>query len=76
MKRYRFNSRAQGKLETVDQYVTELKLILKNCGYREMENQLLRNRVICGIHSDEVRQYLHRIDDLKLEEVPENLPFI
>ena len=30
IERYRFNSRAQGKLETVDQYVTELiKLILR-----------------------------------------------
>ena len=50
IERYRFNSRAQGKLETVDQYVTELKLISKNCGYGELENQLLRDRVICGIH--------------------------
>ena len=65
---YRFNSRAQGKLETVDQYVTELKLISKNCGYGELENQLLRDRVICGIHLNEVRQHLLRVDDLNLEK--------
>ena len=65
---YCFNSRAQEKLETVDQYVTELKLISKNCGYGELENQLLHDRVICGIHSDEVRQHLLRADDLTLDK--------
>ena len=63
MECYRFNSRS---LETVDQYVTELKLISKNWGYGELENQLLRDRVICGIHSDKVKQHLLRVDDLIL----------
>ena len=65
---YRFNSRAQGKLETVDHYVTELELISKNCGCGELENQLLPDRVICGIHSDEVKQHLLQVDDLTLEK--------
>ena len=68
IERYRFNSRVQGKLETVDQYITELKLIPKNCSFGELESQLLRDRVVCGIHSDEVRQHLLRADDLTLEK--------
>ena len=68
IERYRFNSRVQGKLETVDKYVTELKLISKNCSFGDLEDQLLRDRVVCGIHSDEVRQHLLRTDDLTLEK--------
>ena len=55
---YCFNSRVQGKLETVDQYIIELKSISKNCSFGELESQLLRDRVVCHIHSDEVRQHL------------------
>lgn len=68
IERYRFNSRVQGKLETVDQYITELKLISKNCSFGELESQLLRDRVVCGIHSDEVRQHLLRAVNLTLEK--------
>ena len=31
IERYRFNTRAQRKEETIDQYVLELRLIAKNC---------------------------------------------
>jgi len=66
---YHFNSRTQGRLETVvDQYVTELKLIAKNCNFGDFESQLIRDRVVCGIHSDEVRQYLFRIDEVTLDK--------
>ena len=68
IERYRFNSRAQGKFETVDQYVTELKLIAKNCSFGDLESQLIRDRVVCGIHSDEVRQHLLRVDELTLDK--------
>ena len=68
IKCYHFNSRVQGKIETVDQYVTELKLISKNCSFGEPENQFLRDRVVCGIHSDEMRQHLLQTDDLTLEK--------
>ena len=41
MEKHHFNTRAQESGETIDQYVTELKLIVKNHGYHELESQLL-----------------------------------
>ena len=33
IERYRFNTRVQAKHETIDQYLTELKLLAKNCSF-------------------------------------------
>lgn len=68
IERYRFNTRVQDDSETIDQYVTELKLISKNCSYGELEAQLIRDRIVCGVKSDAIRQRLLRTDDLTLEQ--------
>ena len=76
IERYRFNTRTQGEYETVDQYVTELKLISKNCSFGDLESKLIRDRVVCGIHSDEVRQHLLRAEELTLDKCLKNLPLV
>jgi len=54
IERYRFNMRIQAKEETIDQYLTEIKLIVKNCSFNELKNQLVRDRIVCGTNSEEV----------------------
>ena len=76
IERYHFNSRTQEKNESFDQYVTELKLIARNCRFGDLENELIRDRVICGIQSDEVRQHLLRADNLTLDKCLKILSFI
>ena len=44
--------------------MTELKLIAKNCSYSDLEEQLIRDRIVCGASLDVVRQHLLRTDDL------------
>ena len=63
-------SRSEGPLEheTIDQYLTELKLIAKNCSFGELENQLIRDRIVCGTNSEEVRQRLLRVEVLSLDK--------
>ncbi|CAB3981708.1 PREDICTED: uncharacterized protein K02A2.6-like [Paramuricea clavata] len=39
MQRYIFNKRVQGETESVDQYVTELRLLAKNCRFGELEEE-------------------------------------
>jgi len=56
IERYRFNMRAQRKEETTDQYVLELQLIAKNCRFSNLEDQLIRDRIVCGTCSEDVRQ--------------------
>ena len=55
IERYRFNTRVQGRQENIDQYTTELRLITKNCSFGDLENQLVRDRLVCGTNSEEVR---------------------
>ena len=65
MERYHFNTHVQEASETIDQYV---KLIAKNCGYCELEDQLIRDRIVCGIKSETVKQRLLRAEDLTLDK--------
>ena len=68
IERYRFNTCVQAKHETIDQYLTELRLIAKNCSFGELENQLIRDRIVCGTNSEEVRQRLLRVEALSLDK--------
>ena len=68
IERYHFNTRAQGRGETIDQYVTELRLIAKNCKFGNLENELIRDRIVCGTSSDDVRQRPLRVEDLSLDK--------
>ena len=55
MERYKFNTRVQRKDETADQYVTELKLIAKNCNFGILEDELIRDRLVYGTNSERVK---------------------
>ena len=68
VERYRFDMHVQESSETIDQYVTEFKLIAKNCGYGKLEDQLIRDQIVCGIKSETVKQCLLRTEDLTLDK--------
>ena len=68
IERYRFNTRVQGRQENVDQYLTELRLIARNCSFGDLEDQLIRDRLVCGTNSEEVRQRLLRVEELSLDK--------
>ncbi|CAB4044721.1 Transposon Ty3-G Gag-Pol poly, partial [Paramuricea clavata] len=60
MERYKFNTRVQRKNETADQYVTELKLIAKNCNFGSLKDELIRNRLVYGTNSERIKERLLR----------------
>lgn len=66
MWRHRFHTRVQGKTETVDQYVTDLRIISKNCRFDTLEDEMLRDRIVCGVHSEKVKERLLRDNELTL----------
>jgi hypothetical protein len=66
MQRYKFNKRVQGETESVDQYVTELRLLVKNCRFGELQEELIR--IICGIKADRLQARMLREDDLTLDK--------
>ena len=66
--RYMFNSRNQKRDENLSQYLTELKALVRGCEFRDLEDELLRDRIVCGIHDSKLREKLLQVDDLTLSK--------
>lgn len=71
MARFRFNSRIQKENETVDQFVTELRLIAKECDYGDIKDSLIRDRIIFGTRNEKIRERLLQDEDIKLDKALE-----
>ena len=67
--RYRFNNRKQEQGEGISAYVTELRVIAKNCALEEITpDEILRDRLVLGVRDEKVRERLLRINDLTLSK--------
>lgn len=67
--RYRFNNRKQEQGESISAYVTELRVIAKNCALEEITpDEILRDRLVLGVRDEKVRERLLRINDLALSK--------
>ena len=64
--RHVFNTRRQQPGETIDQYVTDLKKKAKSCEFGDLNDSLIKDRVVCGILSDKTRARLLKQPDLTL----------
>ena len=68
--RYIFMRREQGTDEPFEQFVTDLKLLYKECGYNHVvEDEMIRDHIVFGIKSTKVREKLNNEgNDLTLEK--------
>ncbi|GFO05973.1 hypothetical protein PoB_003247800 [Plakobranchus ocellatus] len=66
--RFRFNSRQQAENETIDQFVTVLRLLAEGCEFGELQPSLIRDRVICSTKESPIKERLLQEDDPTLEE--------
>ena len=48
--------------------MTELRLIAKNCSFGNLEVQLVRDQLVCCTDSEEVRQWLLKVEELMLDK--------
>ena len=64
--RYKLNTRSQSDGETIDQYVTELKRLAKDCEYGELTSEMIRDRIVCGTNNPQKREKLLQADALDL----------
>ena len=55
--RYKFQERMQGSGEPFEQFVTDLKLLVKDCGYADSD-QMVRGRIVFATNSHKVREKL------------------
>ena len=51
--RYKFHEKIQGVNEPFEQFVTDLRLLVKDCNYANNE-EMIRDRIVFGIHSPRV----------------------
>ncbi|KAL3852220.1 hypothetical protein ACJMK2_015892 [Sinanodonta woodiana] len=63
-----FKTKIQQKMKTTDQHVTELILIAKNCKFVNIQNEMIRNRLVSGTNSEKVKERLLREDKLILQK--------
>ena len=68
---HKFNSRVQGVLETADQFITDLKLLSMDCEYGELREEMICDRLVVGVYSEEVKEKLLQQPDLTLQKATE-----
>ena len=67
--RARFNRRNQKEEETVEQYITELYTLIEFCEYRDLKEEMLRDRLVVGIRDVSLSEKLQTDPDLTLERM-------
>lgn len=67
IERHRFNSRNQKPEEKYQSYFADLKTLAQTCEYGALKDELIRDRIVCGIISDKVRKALLRESELTLQ---------
>ena len=58
VQRFKFNSRFRRAGESVATYVAELRSIAQTCNYGSSLDEMLRDRIVCGINDDRIQQRL------------------
>ena len=54
MERFKFNKRDRGPSETVAQYIAALRRLSEHCNYGTVLEDMLRDRLVCGIRGDRI----------------------
>ena len=67
VERFKFNTAVQTGTESVQAYVTRLKILASSCEFGDIRDDLIRDRIICGINDDVSRTKLLSKKNLTLE---------
>ena len=66
--RYKFHQKVQQESESFEKFLTDLKLLVKDCGYADPD-EMVRDRVVIGCHTTKTREKLiQEGSDLTLEK--------
>jgi len=60
--RCKFNSRIQGPEESVDSFITDLHTIARKCEYGAIQDELVRDRIVCGIKNKTLSVQIHNME--------------
>ena len=68
LERFKFNSRNRKEGETVADYVAELRNLSRNYKYDAKLNEMLRDRIVCGINNSNMQKKMLSEKDLTFEK--------
>lgn len=71
MERHKFNMRNQKPSETIEAYVSDLRNKAKTCRFGDLTDELIRDRLVCGVTNDGMRKILLRDSELTLAKAIE-----
>ena len=63
--RARFNNRKQ-EGESADDFITDLFSLAEHCGYGTLHDEMVRDRIVVGIHDKGLSERMQMLDDLDL----------
>ena len=66
--RARFNRRIQEEGESVSSFISDLYSLAKHCGYGNLREELIRDRLVVGIRDARLSETLQLDSDLTLKE--------
>ncbi|XP_028443200.1 uncharacterized protein LOC114561391 [Perca flavescens] len=66
MERHKFHSRNQKQGETIESYVSDLRIKAESCYFGDLTEELICDRIVCGITNDNLRKALLRDSELTL----------
>ena len=64
MCRFKFHSRCRQPGESIAVFVSQLRSLLENCGFGDTLEDMLRDRLVCGIRDDAIQKWLLAEHDL------------
>lgn len=67
VERYKFFMRMRQTNESLEQFVTDLKVLAASCNFGSLKESLVRNRTICGIRDKQLREEILKDPNLDLE---------
>ena len=67
-KRAKFNLRKQEKGESVDSFITALYELAEHCGYADLYDEMIRNKIVVGIHSSSLSEKVQLDADVTLSK--------
>ena len=56
--RAKFNSRVQEQIETVDSFITDLYKLSQHCEFKNLKDELIRDRIIVGLRDRKLSEKL------------------
>ncbi len=72
MQRFHFNTRVRTKGESIITYVAALWKLAEHCNYGDSLNEMIRDRLVCGVEQDVIQTHLLAERDLTFEKALEN----